>query len=226
MIIKICGLRLPAHARAAAKAGADMIGLVFASSKRRVSLDEAAALLQVLRQESLTASPAIVGLFVNAQAATINATVAALGLDLVQLSGDESTDLLAALHGPRILKSIRLDGSPLEQEWIELARQSESCWLRETAVGEHWQPAVRLLVDGHVAGAYGGTGARANWHSAAALAKQQPIMLAGGLSADNVAAAISAVRPWGIDVSSGVETDGVKDVAKIEAFIGAARSIW
>jgi phosphoribosylanthranilate isomerase len=221
MVIKICGLRLPDHMLAAAKAGADMIGLVFAPSRRRVTLDEAAQLVEALRQAPLDRKPALVGLFVNEQAAVINAAAEALGLDAVQLSGDESPALLGALRSPRILKSIRLDGSALEQAWVELACKSAEHWPGET----QQQPAVRLLVDGHVAGAYGGTGAQANWQSAAALAEQQPIMLAGGLDASNVATAITAVRPWAVDVSSGVETNGVKDVAKIEAFIGAARSL-
>jgi phosphoribosylanthranilate isomerase len=225
MVIKICGLRLPDHALAAAKAGADMLGLVFAPSKRRLTLDEAALVVKALREAPLQRRPALVGLFVNEQAELINAATVALGLAAVQLSGDESPALLGALRCPRILKSIRLDGSVREQAWVDIAGQSAARWADELGAGDPLRPAVRLLIDGHVAGAYGGTGARADWQSAAALAEQQPIMLAGGLNADNIATAIIAVRPWGIDVSSGVETDGVKDVAKIEAFIGAARGL-
>jgi phosphoribosylanthranilate isomerase len=81
-----------------------------------------------------------------------------------------------------------------------------------------------LLVDAHKSGSYGGTGTLADWSKAAALARQRPLLLAGGLSPDNVAEAIGQVRPWGVDVSSGVETGGVKETARIEAFIRAAHA--
>ena len=94
--------------------------------------------------------------------------------------------------------------------------------LRSSVVGR--RPPLFLLADAHVPGAYGGTGVRADWGRAAELARRAPLLLAGGLTAENVAAAIAAVAPLGVDVSSGVERDGVKDTAKIEAFLEAAHA--
>jgi phosphoribosylanthranilate isomerase len=150
--------------------------------------------------------PQIVGLFVNEAPAQIAQVARAVGLDLIQLSGDEPAEQAAALGRP-LLRSLRMDSSAREAAWVALA-----------AAG-----GPRLLVDAHVAGAYGGTGARADWARAAELARALPIMLAGGLDHTNVGAAIAQVRPWGVDVSSGVETDGLKDAAKIAAFVAAAR---
>lgn len=204
MVIKICGLRTPEHAVVAAEAGADMIGLNFVpSSRRQVSIEQAAAIVSALRALP-PPQPRIVGLFVNTSAAQISAAAEALGLDMVQLSGDEALADAAGISRP-ILKSIRMDGSAREEAWIGAG--------------------VRLLVDAHVPGAYGGTGARADWDRAADLARRASFLLAGGLDPSNVARAISEVRPWGVDVSSGVEEGGVKSAAKMRAFIAAARGV-
>lgn len=212
MVVKICGLRTVEHARAAATAGADLIGLVFAPSRRRISPAEGAAIAAALRAVN-SSSPLIVGLFVNEPPATISAVARDVGLDLVQLSGDEPVSYAAALEWP-VLKAIRMDGSPNEAAWLELAGA--------TTLDPQQRP--RLLIDAHVPGAYGGTGVAADWVRAAALAARLPIVLAGGLNPANVAAAIAEVRPWGVDVSSGVERDGAKDPRQIEAFIAAARA--
>ncbi len=201
MHIKICGLRSIEHALAAAEAGADMIGLVFAPSRRQVELEEAARIVTALHS-SPAPHPQVVGLFVNSSAAAINAVVATVGLDMVQLSGDEVLVEMAGIECP-IMKSIRMDGSMDEAAWMG--------------------SGVRLLVDAHVNGAYGGTGTRADWRRAADVAREYPMMLAGGLDPSNVAEAIRQVQPWGVDVSSGVEEDGVKSPTKIRAFIRAAR---
>ncbi|WP_129633209.1 phosphoribosylanthranilate isomerase [Candidatus Oscillochloris fontis] len=201
MHIKICGLRSIEHALVAAEAGADMVGLVFAPSRRQVAVEEAIQIVTALRR-SPPPHPQVVGLFVNTSVATINAVITTVGLDMVQLSGAEVLVEMAGIERP-VLKSIRMDGSVGEAAWIGAG--------------------VRLLVDAHVAGAYGGTGTRADWHRAADLARKHPLILAGGLDADNVAEAIRHVQPWGVDVSSGVEEDGVKSSMKIRAFIHAAR---
>ena len=205
MIVKICGLRAIEHALVAAEAGADLIGLVFAPSKRRVEPEAAAALVAALRAHEVGRRLRVVGLFVNEPAAHINALSAQVGLDFVQLSGDEEPALADALALP-VIKAIRLDGSAREAAWL--------C-----------QPAHRpLMVDAHVPGAYGGTGQRADWERAAQLAEERPVLLAGGLTPENVADAVMEVRPWGIDVSSGVERDGVKDEGRIRAFVANARA--
>lgn len=205
MIIKICGVSTVEHALAAADAGADMLGLVFAPSRRQIDVGQASTITTALQRRA-GPRPKMIGLFVNTPVVAINVIVDAVGLDLVQLSGDETLEQAAGLARPPI-KAIRMDGSP-----------SEAIWLGAGG---------RLLVDAHVAGAYGGTGVRADWARAADLARQVPfLMLAGGLDPTNVAAAIAQVHPWGVDVSSGVEEGGLKSVAKIRAFIAAARGAF
>ena len=202
MMVKICGLRTVEHALVAAAAGADLLGLVFAPSRRQVTLTEAAIIAAAVHRLP-TPRPRLVGLFVHEQPERIETIVQQVGLDLVQLSGDEPVSDAAAMTVP-IIKAIRMDGSQRETDWLQ-------------------QP-VTFLVDAHVPGSYGGTGVRADWARAALLAPQRPLLLAGGLNAENVAAAIAAVRPLGVDVSSGVERDGRKDALLIETFIAAARS--
>ena len=206
--VKICGLRTVEHALAAADAGATMLGFVFAPSRRQVTPEAAAAMVQAVRAARHIPHVECIGLFVNEQPAHIINVVAQCGLDAVQLSGDEPSSIMDALPpNLPILKAVRLQGAPEEQRWLEVNH-----------------PHVRLLLDAHVPGSYGGTGTIADWERAAVLARQRPLVLAGGLTPENVAAAVRQVHPWGVDVSSGVETDGVKDCAKISAFIAAARA--
>ncbi len=201
-LVKICGISSPEHAVFAASAGAALIGVVFAPSRRRISL-------AVARQIAAAVDGAaqIVGLFVDATAQEIRETAAYVGLDAVQLSGTEPVTLLDALGGLTLYKTVRLQGAP-----------DEAAWLSSDA------RRVTLLADAHVAGIFGGTGALGDWDAAARLAARRSMMLAGGLTSENVAAAIARVRPWGVDVSSGVETAGSKDPAKIAAFIAAAQA--
>lgn len=214
MIVKICGLRTVEHARIAAAAGADLIGLVFAPSRRQISPGEGAAIVEALHRHP-GPRPLAVGLFVNATAAAINAVSAQVGLDLIQLSGDETLEDAAAIRLP-VIKACRMDGSAHEGAWRAQAER--------VAADESLHAGPRLMIDAHVPGAYGGTGIQADWAQAAAWAAYLPIILAGGLNSQNVAAAIAQVRPWGVDVSSGVERDGTKDPQQIEAFIAAARA--
>lgn len=204
--VKICGLRTAEHALVAAEAGAAMLGFNFAPSRRQITPADAAAIIRDVRAAQHTIR--CVGLFVNAPPAHMLSIVEECDLDVVQLSGDEPISILDGL--PRdlpILKAVRLQGAPEEQDWLAVSH-----------------PHVKLLVDAHVPGSYGGTGTVADWVGAAALARQRPIMLAGGLQPDNVAEAVRQVRPWAVDVSSGVETGGVKDSHKIRAFTAAVRA--
>ena len=202
--VKICGLRTIEHALAAVDAGADMLGLVFAASRRQVSPEQAALIVEAIRATPHAQRVTIVGLFVNEAPEHMLAIARMCGLDALQLSGDEHSEIARQLPGIALLKSIRLDGAPGEAGWLDAAD-------------------VRLLVDAHVPGSYGGAGVLADWGRAAELSRRRSIMLAGGLTPENVGAAIRQVHPWGVDVSSGVETNGVKDVAKIRAFVAAAR---
>jgi phosphoribosylanthranilate isomerase len=202
--VKICGLRTIEHALAAIDAGADMIGLNFAASRRQVSPEQAALIAEAVRATPHARRVSIIGLFVNETPEHMLAIARTCGLDALQLSGDEHSEIARRLPGIALLKSIRLDGALGEAGWLDAAD-------------------VRLLVDAHVPGSYGGAGVLADWGRAAELARRRLIVLAGGLTPENVGAAIRQVHPWGVDVSSGVETNGVKDVAKIRAFVAAAR---
>ena len=203
-IVKICGLRTIEHALVALEAGADLLGFIFAPARRQVSTAEVAAIGAAVRAARGGDQVGLVGVFVNEAPERIAAIAAECGLNAIQLSGDEDQSVLRQLpQGCAIIKTIRFAGAA-EQSWL------------------HAQ-GPRLLVDAHVPGAYGGAGVVADWERAAELARHRPIMLAGGLTPGNVAAAIGKVRPWGVDVSSGVETEGVKDSAKIRAFVDAIR---
>ena len=208
LAVKICGIRTPRDAVVAAEAGADMIGLVFAPSRRQVDVDTARQIVSGLRASAAGQDVAIVGVFVNEDAATIADVADDVGLDWAQLSGHEQREAAFGLSLP-VVKVLRFDGDASEAEWLAA---SAGC------------AAMPVLLDAHVAGSFGGAGVLADWERAARLAAERPVLLAGGLNPDNVAAAITAVQPWGVDVSSGVETDGVKDHVKIRAFIRAAKA--
>ncbi|MGN6360996.1 MAG: phosphoribosylanthranilate isomerase [Thermomicrobiales bacterium] len=219
-LIKICGVRTPEHALVAAEAGADLVGLNFyPSSHRYVSVAEAAAVVRALRDHGHVT--AAVGLFVNETPARINSIAAEVGLDIVQLHGDEQPGDLCAITLP-VLRAIRLtpDTSlPRVRERIS----ASVVMAQGRPDGPLGQPLTPLL-DAHAPGLYGGTGVQADWSLAARLAALWPLFLAGGLTPENVGDAVRAVQPLGVDVSSGVETNKVKDPAKIRAFIAAVRA--
>lgn len=218
-LVKICGIGESGHALAAAEAGADFIGLVFAESRRRVSIEQARAIARALGEPLAAARggverieaplwqkrPLVVGVFANADAETINRTAEAVGLDLVQLSGNEPWDICDKLSRPA-LKAVKVKDGTSADEIIAALR-----------------PGAIPLLDTHAEGALGGTGRPFDWSVAAAVARRFPIVLAGGLTPENVGEAVRRVRPWAVDVSTGVETGGVKDVEKIRAFIAAVR---
>lgn len=209
--VKICGVRDAATAEVALRAGASAVGVVLAPSRRQVTAEMAALIATSL--ERLGGRQPLVGLVVNESSAALAGIVERSGIDAVQLAGDETAAILDGLTMPAI-KSIRLRHG----QSVEDGRRAIEPWLA------HRNPVRMILVDAHVDGQYGGTGHLADWSLAAALAERYPIMLAGGLTPANVVQAIQEVRPAAVDVSSGVETDGVKDQARIEAFIAAALS--
>lgn len=206
--VKICGLRTAEHALAAAGAGADMLGFIFAPARRRVSPDDVAAIGRAVRA-ALPPERAIqlVGVFVNEAPEHMRAVAQQCKLDAIQLSGDEPIEYADQLAGLPIIKAIRFQAAPAEQDWLTSAA-----------------PNIHLLVDAHVPGSYGGAGVVADWEQSRRLALSRPLILAGGLTPTNVGEAVERVQPWGVDVSSGVETEGIKDTAKIDAFIAAVRA--
>lgn len=223
-IVKICGVRQLADARAAGAAGADIVGFTFwPGTKRYIAPEEAVEVIAALRAE-YGPRPLVSGLFVNANLVTITETVARCGLDLVQLSGDETAAAVERLAVPLLMAVRALPGEDVDalRERIDgLRRAAQS--LPPGPFGQSLTP----LLDAHVPGQYGGTGRTSDWALAAALAAEERIMLAGGLTPENIADAVRTVRPWGVDVASGVEvaaSPGIKDAARIVAFVRAART--
>jgi len=196
--IKICGIGSPAAAVVAAEAGADAIGLVFAPGRRQVTVDQARAIAAAL-------PPFVtkVGVFVDEDPARIREVAASVPLDLVQLHGSESPRYCLALGLP-VIKAIRM-------------REGTS------AAALHGYRVAGFLLDSFQPDLAGGTGKSFPWELAAGLRAPAPLILAGGLSPENVEQALEIVRPYGVDVSSGVETDGRKDPAKIREFIARVR---
>lgn len=211
--IKICGLSRPEHALCASRHGAHMLGMVFASSRRQIMPQQARAIVRALDDDGSEALR--VGVFVNEAPGQIREISAYVGLDVVQLSGDETPATVAecARFSP-VIKALRFPAGTTEQEASARIQEYLSLGLGDRLI---------LLVDAYHPGSYGGSGQAADWLLASRLASSTPILLAGGLTPSNVAASIQAVSPWGVDVSSGVERDGVKDPALIEEFIRAAR---
>lgn len=214
MRIKICGITNLEDARVAAAAGADFLGFIFyPRSPRYIAPEVAGRIVAALRTEGLAV--ATVGVFVDAPLAEIERTMRVAGLDLAQLHGGEPAAQMQALSG-RAFKALRpRPGNDVEAEVLLYL---------SVAPGAIWAP--QLLVDAYHPGAYGGTGQTGDWRLAHALARRcERLLLAGGLTPDNVTQAIAAVQPWGVDVSSGVEVSpGRKDHGRVRAFIAAARA--
>ncbi len=208
--VKICGIRDKVHALAAAEAEADFIGLVFAPSPRQVKPSEARQIVDAISKSGCVVKT--VGVFVNTPASQVNAIADLCHLDWVQLSGDETWEYCLKVNKP-IIKAARLGKRSSEDVCADLALGASTLSTRTLIV----------LLDSEVKGKYGGTGIAFDWSLAKLAATRFPLMVAGGLTPENVAEAIQMVAPWGVDVSSGVEIEGVKDVARIRAFIEAAR---
>ncbi|MCD6230692.1 MAG: phosphoribosylanthranilate isomerase [Dehalococcoidia bacterium] len=208
--VKICGIKEEVHALAAVEAGADFIGFVFAPSRRQVSMEKAREIVDTAKKSS--SATKTVGVFVDTPASEVNKIADFCGLDWVQLSGDESWEYCHQITRP-VIKAIRISQQPREKVYAELtAELKELCPQR-----------FIVLLDSQVEGQYGGTGVTFNWSLARQVAKEGPVIIAGGLNSRNVAQAIEIAAPWGVDVSSGVETDETKDIAKMKAFIEAVR---
>ncbi|NJP05908.1 MAG: phosphoribosylanthranilate isomerase [Chloroflexaceae bacterium] len=212
--IKICGLQTVEHALTAAQ-WADWLGLVFAPSRRQVTVAQAVSIVQAVRQHDPESCVRFVGLFVHASVVSINEIVRTCQLDYVQLAGDETLAQAEGICCP-VIKVIRMRDDPNEQAWLALMHANPPSLPLATCP---------YIIDADQAGRYGGTGKLADWQRAAMLAQRARITLAGGLTPENVAAAIMQVRPWGVDVSSGVEIDGMKDHQRIVAFAMAVRAV-
>lgn len=236
--IKLCGLGAPEQVDLARALGADFIGLIFAEhSRRRLTVEAARRVLEPLGARQVTKRsllhegippagwfqrcatgldawlaerrPLVVGVFVDQPPALVNAIAELLALDLVQLSGNEPWAQALEIRRP-VIKTIHVEPHTSARDVIA---QCE------------YGTAVLPLLDTAVPGAAGGTGTRFDWSVAVDVAAQLPSMLAGGLTPETVAEAIALVDPWAVDVSSGIESNGVKDLTKMRAFIDAARRV-
>ena len=198
--VKISGLTNKDDALAALDAGADYLGFVlYAESPRGITVS---AMTRILAGLALPFRA--IGVFVNASRDTVERAAVDNGLYAVQLHGDEAPESFAGLPVP-MWRAVRLRGGQ--------ARPAPETWAAE-----------RYVVDSAVPGLYGGTGVPADWSRAAQLARRHSIMLAGGLVPENVAEAIRAVRPRGVDVASGVEqAPGKKDLARLKDFVRLAK---
>ncbi|MEP7215771.1 MAG: phosphoribosylanthranilate isomerase [Anaerolineaceae bacterium] len=241
-LVKICGLRDPETALEAAKAGADFIGIMFAESKRKVTPQQCHDIIEVLKEKrtqgrdasfdgprrgDVSAAswfgawadeieqaatrwrPLIVGVFADMKVDGVNNIADAAGLDLVQLSGGESSEFASRVHLP-VIRAIHVAPGTTEFDVWDAATPAAS---------------AGILLDTASSGAYGGTGEAFDWEVAKEVARRTPFFLAGGLTPENVAEAVRQVEPWAVDVSTGVETNGSKDIEKIRAFIRAAKGV-
>lgn len=238
--VKICGVTLPEHVAAARAAGAAFIGLMFAEqSRRRLTVEQARRVVAALPCHEQPPLPALplpaghtgalwfercaaaldslierrgplrVGVFADQPASLVNSIADTLALDLVQLSGEESWEDCLLIRRPVIKTERVAPGEPA----TAIAARAEA------------GTASLLLLDTAVPGHLGGTGHAFDWRVGREVAERLPVMLAGGLTPANVGEAIGTVRPWAVDVSSGVESNGVKDIEKIAAFVAAARAV-
>ena len=241
-LVKICGVRDVETAVAAAEAGADFIGLMFAESRRRITPQECYDVVAALKERRTQGAdaefdgpgrgdvsartwfgvwadaieqaatrwrPLIVGVFADMDADEVNDIAGTAGLDMVQLSGGETQGYIERIELP-VLRA------------IHVGTQDSAFDVFDAIVPG---AAAGLLLDTASAEARGGTGQKFDWEVAAEVARRTPFLLAGGLTPETVAVAVAEVQPWGVDVSSGVESDGQKDIEKVRAFIRAAKGV-
>jgi len=203
-IIKICGIKTLKDAQAAINAGANYLGFNFyPKSVRFIEKSVCAEITSVLKHEHPQIK--LVGVFVNFPVDEIKDILQTCHLDLAQLHGDETPETFAQL-APHAFRAFR--GIP------------------ESNAGYERNEAPAMLIDAAVKGVYGGSGVTADWTAAAELAKKYPLLLAGGLTPENVADAVRQVRPWGVDVASGVEsTPGEKDAGKMVLFVKEVKRV-
>jgi len=202
--VKICGIRRLEDALVAADAGADLLGFTFAPSRRRIDPEAAR---EIVREVKRQAEVKAVGVFVNESVSEMNRIARLCELDLVQLSGNDPDDTVAALDVPAI-------------QVLHIGVGETAAALGRRAARSD---AQILLLDTARDGAYGGTGQTFAWEVSLGLCRQRPVLLAGGLNAGNVNQATRTAHPWGVDVSSGVERDGWKDAGLIREFVRAAK---
>lgn len=200
--IKFCGCRTWSDVSSAIDAGADAVGLIFASSPRRVRWDDAR---EIARR--LPAEVEAVGVFVDPSPEDINAVRMLFPRMSIQLSGNETAEFVHR-YGDRAIKAIHVNG---KQQPGDIA---DACRL-------YWQALI--LFDTQYGDLVGGTGRTFPWETVAPIGRERPVVVAGGLTPENVGECVRAVRPFGVDVRTGIETNDRKDPEKMAAFVRAVR---
>jgi len=209
--IKICGITEVIYARAALEARADLIGVVFAPSPRQVTPEKAREIVSAIKEDKLP----VVGVFVNTPAEIVNRVATFCGLDRVQLSGNETWEYCQQIEKP-IIKAIRVSSKWSPERLLKHLQKGHQLLGHKS---------ILYLMDTLAENQYGGTGQTFDWGIAEIPVSRFPLIIAGGLNAGNVGQVVAKLKPWGVDVSSGIETDGVKSIEKIRAFIQAVRSV-
>jgi len=220
--VKICGITNIGDARCAASAGADLLGFIFyRGSARYVTPAHAGEITLAVQAEFGLEAPRMVGVFVDAPVSEITETAAAAGLDLIQLHGAETPEMIDALrvralgvHAFKAIRSRTLEGAKAALN--RYAGHLEGCDKNDIP---------SLLVDAYHPQERGGTGLRADVATAQWLSRRCRLLLAGGLTPENVSDAITLIKPWGVDVASGVEiVKGIKHHALVHEFVAAVRA--
>lgn len=214
--IKVCGITNVDDARCAVDAGADFLGFIFyPKSPRFVTVEQAATVAQAIRDEFGRCSPRFVGVFVNEPVERVRAVLEGASLELAQLCGSESPAEVNAL-APHAFKAIR----------PEVSADVEAAVVAYSGVFLDDDALPQVLLDSYHPDRFGGTGIAADLSLAQMLSSRYRLLLAGGLTPEKVGPAIERARPWGVDVSSGVEwAKGLKDHARIRAFVAAVRGV-
>ena len=209
--VKICGLSNIEHVTVAAQAGTDFIGFVFAESRRRVSPEVVLPMVRTIME--LEKRPETVGVFANSSVDLVNSIAEYCHLDRVQLSGNETWPYCLQINKP-IIKVLHITKSTTTDQVLADIENGNRLIKNKELI---------FLLDSKSDTLFGGTGIVFDWKVAQETAAYFPVIIAGGLNPDNIKTLITKTHPWGVDVSSGVETEGKKDIEKIRAFIKAVR---
>jgi len=208
--VKVCGLREEEHVIAAAEAEVDYVGFVLAPSRRQVTQERARELVSILK--GCSHHPQAIGVFVNEPTSVVNRAADYCGFDAVQLSGNEHAAYARLVERP-VICTVHVTANMTADDVDEAICRTDDMRLGSGLI----------LLDTGLKSAFGGTGLTFNWDIARCVSQSHQVLIAGGLTPANVGELISYVRPFGVDVSSGVERDGRKDASLIRAFVREAR---